>query len=147
MNKDTFRAALTIHAVLRRRTVAGAGIAALGTALALVGATAVEANGTQTVGAVPGGFKATSITWASPMVGWVLGTAPCGAATCSDVIGTTDGAKTWGLLGKVNAPIAQIGDPTRPGITEIRFATLQVGWAFGPGLFQTTNGGRSWTSM
>jgi photosystem II stability/assembly factor-like uncharacterized protein len=77
----------------------------------------------------------------------VLGTAPCGTHLCSDIIGTTDGAKTWGLLGKVNAPIAQIGDSSRPGITEIRFATPEVGWAFGPELYRTTDGGKSWASM
>jgi photosystem II stability/assembly factor-like uncharacterized protein len=119
-------------------------------AVALLGATPAAANGTQNPAspraAVSAGFKANSITWASPKQGWVLGTAPCGRQTCTQVIGTTDGAKTWGLLGTVNAPIAQIGDPTRPGITEIRFSTPKVGWAFRPKLFRTTDGGKSWAS-
>lgn len=130
-----------------RRAVAGVGVAVLGGAVALAGAVSAAANGTQTASLVPTGFKANSIAWASAQQGWVLGTAPCGAQTCSDVIGTTDGAKTWRLIGAVNAPIAQVGDPARPGITEIRFASLKVGWAFGPELFYTANGGQSWSSM
>jgi photosystem II stability/assembly factor-like uncharacterized protein len=130
--------------------IARAVLAAL-TAVALSGATASAAGGTQKpampLAAVPAGFKANSITWASPRQGWVLGTAPCGQLTCTEVIGTNDGAKAWRVLGSVNAPIAQIGDPSKPGITEIRFSTLKVGWAFRPGLFRTTDGGKSWTSM
>jgi hypothetical protein len=147
MDRYTSHIARAILLILHRRFVAGAGIAALGSVVALAGATAAGAHGTQAASTVPTGFKANAITWASAKRGWVLGTAPCGAQTCSDVIGTTDGAKTWRLIGAVNSPIAQIGDPSRPGITEIRFANLRVGWAFGPKLFRTTNGGKSWTSM
>jgi photosystem II stability/assembly factor-like uncharacterized protein len=103
--------------------------------------------GTAPAAAVPDEFKANSITWLSPQRGWVLGAAPCGATTCSDVIGTTDGAQTWALLGTVNSPIAKVWGSEEPGITEIRFATPKVGWAFGPRLFHTTDGGRSWASM
>ncbi|MGD0083016.1 MAG: hypothetical protein ABSD78_07440 [Acidimicrobiales bacterium] len=148
-----------------RRTTRGVGVAVLGVALALGGATATAAAGTQPksrpdtrpatrppVGAVPTatvpeGFKANSITWLSPKQGWVLGTAPCGTKMCSDVIGTTNGAKSWSLVGRVNTPIALSGSKTKKGVTEIRFATAEVGWAFGPDLYRTTNGGRTWASM
>ena len=99
--------------------------------------------GMATPAPVPNGFKANSVTWLSPARGWVLGAAPCGTKTCSDVIGTTDGSKTWALLGAVGAPIARSG---LGGITEIRFATPKVGWAFGPDLYRTTDGGRSFAS-
>ncbi len=115
-----------------------------GTALAASGGSAVSGLAGGSGAAVPPGFKANSITWVTPQRGWVLGAAPCGKNTCSDVIGTTDGAKTWGLIGTVKAPIANLGQ-ARPGITEVRFATPKVGWAFGPYLFQTTSGGKSWT--
>ena len=94
---------------------------------------------------VPAGFKANSVTWLSAQRGWVLGAAACGKNTCTDVIGTTDAAKTWHLIGTVPAPIVRFGG--RPGITEIRFATAAVGWAFGPYLFRTTTGGKSWAQM
>jgi hypothetical protein len=89
---------------------------------------------------VPAAFKAQSITWITPRSGWVLGTVPCRASTCTVVIGTADGAH-WTLLGRVGAPIAHSGEP---GITEIRMATPKVGWVFGPGLRRTADGGVSW---
>jgi hypothetical protein len=94
---------------------------------------------------VPAGFEANSVTWLSAQRGWVLGAAACGKNACAEVIGTTDAAKTWRLIGTVGAPIAEFGG--RPGITEIRFANPAVGWAFGPYLFSTSTGGKSWTRM
>jgi hypothetical protein len=91
---------------------------------------------------VPKAFKAQSITWISPRRGWVLGAAPCGKSKpCSDVIGTVNGARTWSLLGSVPVPIARSGGP---GVSEVRFADRHLGWSFGPGLFATSDGGRSW---
>jgi len=95
---------------------------------------------------VPASFKANSVTWVSAQRGWVLGAARCGQSTCSDVIGTSNGGKTWQLIGKVKAPIANVGKGT-PGVTEIRFSTPSVGWAFGPFLFRTSDGGKSWARM
>jgi len=89
---------------------------------------------------VPAAFRAQSITWATPRSGWLLGTVPCRASTCTAVIGTADGAH-WALLGRVRAPIAPSGEP---GVTEIRMATPKAGWVFGPGLLRTADGGRSW---
>src|SRR5215471_17472442 len=48
---------------------------------------------------VPASFKANSVTWVSAQRGWVLGAARCGQSTCSDVIGTSNGGKTWQLIG------------------------------------------------
>src|SRR5512133_1981223 len=79
--------------------------------------------------AIPGPFRAQSITWISPRRGWALGTAPCGAKTCTDVIATTSGGATWKLRGTVPAQIPQVGEPGS-GVSGIRFATAQVGWSF-----------------
>jgi photosystem II stability/assembly factor-like uncharacterized protein len=121
-----------------------AAVLAPGTALAASGAPA----GSGPSVAVPAGFRANADTWLTARQGWLLGDAPCGTAACSDVLGTTDGGTTWHLAGTINAPIASLGKGT-PGITEVRFATPSVGWAFGIGafLFQTTNGGRSWARI
>jgi photosystem II stability/assembly factor-like uncharacterized protein len=90
-------------------------------------------------------FHAASISWTSPQQGWVLGAAPCGGKTCTDVIGTTDGGGAWAVLSKVPAAIPVFGKPTSNIVTELRLATPQVGWAFAPDLYLTTTGGRSWT--
>jgi len=99
---------------------------------------------------VPKGFIANSITWTSPQRGWVLGAQACaqGKGTCPDsqVVGTTNGGATWRLIGTIQAPIPKLG-LTERGITEIRFATSKVGWAFAPGLFRSSNGGKTWRSM
>ena len=85
------------------------------------------------------------MTWLSAQRGWVLGAAACGKNACAEVIGTTDAAKTWRLIGTVPAPIVRFGG--RPGITEIRFATPAVGWAFGTYLFRTSTGGKFWARV
>jgi len=76
----------------------------------------------------------------------VLGAKSCGLRhNCrpSDVIGTTNGGRAWHLVGTIPVVIPKLGLGTS-GITDIRFATASVGWAFAPGLFRTTNGGRTW---
>lgn len=107
----------------------------------LVRATSAAASGQRATG-----FHANSISFVSGHRGWVLGAVPCGGTTCSEVLGTTDAGATWTPLGSVDAPIARVGDPAHPGITEIRFATPRVGWAFGSALFRTTDGGRTWAA-
>jgi photosystem II stability/assembly factor-like uncharacterized protein len=69
--------------------------------------TAAQATARITSGsAVPAGFRANSLSWLSPQRGWVLGEAACGTGTCSYVIDTTDGGKTWHKTGQVSAPLA-----------------------------------------
>jgi len=96
--------------------------------------------------AVPKGFKANSLTWTSAQRGWVLGAAPCrpgSARTCTVVAATTDGGSRWSRVGTVPARIAPSGES---GVTDIRFATRTTGWAFGPDLYRTTDGGQKWRS-
>jgi len=90
---------------------------------------------------LPDGFHAQSQSWISPKDGWLLGSATCGRTTCTSVIGTTDGGKSWNSLGKIDAPLT-IEDKT--GITEIRFADAMHGWAFEPSLWATNDGGATW---
>jgi photosystem II stability/assembly factor-like uncharacterized protein len=92
---------------------------------------------------VPDGFKANSISWLNPRQGWILGNAPCGSTKCTYVISTRDSGASWQLVGQVPAGIPIIGNPGT-GVTEVRFATRALGWAFAPQLYQTTDGGRTW---
>lgn len=123
-------------------------VAVAGAAIVLAGVSvAVGEPASAGTTKVPRDFRATSTTWISATRGWVLGAAPCSARTCSYVLGTRDAGDTWQRLGRVNSPIAHIGSPEQPGVTEIRFATARVGFAFAPRLLRTTDGGRSWTRM
>ncbi len=125
---------------------AGRAAVVLGAALALASA----APGAASAGpgaAVPKQFKASSIDWPSSQRGWLLGSAPCGKNTCTDVLVTSNGGTNWSLAGTVKAPIATQSTPSDVGVNEIAFATTSVGWAYGPALFRTASGGRSWTAM
>ncbi|HUN31760.1 MAG TPA: hypothetical protein VMU95_07040 [Trebonia sp.] len=74
-----------------------------------------------------------------------MGLAPCGPdRTCTDVISTWDGGLTWSKDGTIPAKTPPL-DGATTGVTEIRFDTPMQGWAFGPDLYRTTDGGRRWT--
>ncbi len=128
---------------LRRSALVVVAIATLG-ALAVVPATTATASATRPDAGAPAGFTAQSTSWLDKQQGFLLGTAPCGDATCSDVIATTDGGATWHLRGRVHAPIRSDGGQ-RPGVGEVRFSDASHGWAFGPLLRHTADGGRTWS--
>jgi photosystem II stability/assembly factor-like uncharacterized protein len=96
---------------------------------------------------VPKNFKAQSMSWLTPKHAWVLGTGKCSPRPCSDVVATPDGGGSWSFVGSLPVPIEKAGSGRANGVTEIRFATRNVGWAFGPALVQTTDGGQTWTRV
>ena len=49
---------------------------------------------------VPNGFHAQSLSWISSTEGWMLGSTPCGRASCSTVLATADGGQTWSGRGQ-----------------------------------------------
>jgi hypothetical protein len=98
---------------------------------------------TTTSGAsAPPHFQPTSITMIGGGVGAVIGQAgpPCATANCTSLAGTSNYGKTW--YG-VSAP--RTGAPNgSQGVSQLRFLNLYDGWAFGPALWVTSNGGRNW---
>ena len=90
---------------------------------------------------VPEGFRAQATAWVSPSRGWVMGVAPAGAGQEVSVVATRDGGATWSGLGAVGAPLAPPGEP---GVTDLAFADRRHGWAYGPSLRSTEDGGRTW---
>lgn len=100
--------------------------------------------------AAPPNFAATSVTFVGAASGFVLGQAGtpghCGppkAYVCTSLAGTGDGGKTWH---GVSAPVT--GAASGPnGVSQIRFYNTSDGWAFGPQLWATHNGGRSWQQI
>ena len=140
-------AARAAHPLITRVTARAArrlaGRAAVTGAIAMTPALALAAPGGAATRPVPAGFTASSLSWLSPASGWTMGAAPCGRRTCTDVLATGDGGETWRLAGTVPA---RLTTAAHPGVTDIRFATSSVGWAFGPGLLRTTDGGESWAA-
>jgi hypothetical protein len=108
-------------------------------------------QGPSTPGYLPPNFAPFSVTWDSLNRGWVIGPAGtaghCGAqqnsAICTSVARTTDGGQTWSGL---PAPIAA-GPEQATGVSGIRFADDEHGWAFGPDLWSTADGGESWSPV
>ena len=96
---------------------------------------------------VPAGFQPTSITFVGTGSGGVVGAAigqavghKCATQFCTSLAQTPNyGGKWFGLA----AP--ETGGPNgSTGVSQVRFADLKNGWAFGPALWQTSTGGWPW---
>ena len=98
-------------------------------------------------GPVPGNFRPTSVTFVGTRTGWVIGQAltpgHCATQFCTSVARTDDAGKTWT---GVPAPMAGPADGAS-GLSQIRFLDLTDGWAYGPQLFATHTGGRTWAQV
>jgi len=97
----------------------------------------------------PPAFRPSSVTFVSPKVGAAIGQSgpPCPKLSCTTVAGTTNYGQTW-----FGASALAAGPPNgSSGVSQIRFLEAPNGtvdgWAFGPQLFATHNGGRTWTQI
>jgi photosystem II stability/assembly factor-like uncharacterized protein len=102
---------------------------------------ATTAGPTAPGGPVPAGTEATSITFISPDTAFVLGTAPCDVQPCSAILRTTDRGGHWVGL---PAPRENVSYYLGDGLWGLRFADARNGYAFGQGLWETSDGGASW---
>jgi photosystem II stability/assembly factor-like uncharacterized protein len=88
------------------------------------------------------------LIWVSDQRGWALAAAPCGRGLCPRVATTRDGGRTWAALptppGAIQDQNGTVNCARIPCVSQIRFATPEVGYLFGPGLYQTSDGGRAW---
>jgi hypothetical protein len=113
-------------------------------------ATSPAANATTgkaATGYLPPNFTPVSVTWDSLSTGWVMGPAgtpgQCANANpdiCTSIARTDDGGQTWHGL---PAPDT-ISPGGSTGVTGLRFLNASDGWAFGPELWATSDGGESW---
>jgi hypothetical protein len=99
---------------------------------------------------VPPNFAASSVTFVSTSTGWVIGQAGtpghCGPPNpdiCTSVAATDDGGSTWH---GVPAPISGLPDGGT-GVSQIRSLDGVSGWAFGPQLYATHDGGQRWKAV
>jgi hypothetical protein len=117
-------------------------------ARALAGTPASAVAGAVAARAGSGGPFLMDLTWVGDQHGWALAAAPCGRYLCPRLATTTDGGRIWTALpappGRVAWPEGMAGCARSGCVSQIRFATATVGYLFGPALFQTSDGGRSW---
>ena len=100
-------------------------------------------------GPVPAGFQPVSVSFVSADTGWVLGAVPCAGGGCAAaIVRTTDGGRTWqGIPAPVSGIAASDGPQGPAAVRGLRFANALDGWAFGPGLFATHDGGATWRQI
>ena len=96
---------------------------------------------------VPASFRPTSVTFIGTDTGWVIGQAGtpghCATQYCTSIARTDDAGRTW-----TGVPAPVTGPPDgATGVSQVRFLNLSDGWAFGPGLFATHDGGRTWAQV
>ncbi len=93
---------------------------------------------------VPANFQPTSVTFigaAGAVIGQAGTPGHCATPYCTSLAGTSDYGRSW--YG-VSAPVTGAPDGAR-GVSQIRFLNLSDGWAFGPQLWVTRDGGAHWT--
>jgi hypothetical protein len=96
---------------------------------------------------VPANFRPSSVTFIGTQTGWVIGQAGtpghCATRYCTSVARTDDAGKTWH---GVPAPVTSQADGAT-GVSRVRFLNGADGWAFGPQLYATHDGGHTWTQV
>ena len=95
-------------------------------------------------------FRAVDLSFAGAHDGWALGSANCldgSGAACTAMAYTHDSGRTWHSMTPPGASVALQKCADRC-VSHVRFATPDIGYAFGPAaLFMTTDGGHTWTSQ
>jgi photosystem II stability/assembly factor-like uncharacterized protein len=98
---------------------------------------------------VPAHFAPQSFTAISEFTWWLLGPAPCAAGQtgpCGAIIRTNDGGRNFT---GVPRPKASLTTSATQGSTysQLAFAGPHNGYAYGPGLYSTHNGGHTWQQL
>jgi photosystem II stability/assembly factor-like uncharacterized protein len=83
------------------------------------------------------------VTFVSATDGFVIGTSPCASGTCTTLARTTDAGHTWSAVATL--PPSLTGSSA--GVSRVRFADASDGWAFGPQLWSTHDGGHTWKQL
>ncbi len=102
-----------------------------------------------TVG-VPADFRLVSVSQADNSTLFGLGITNCKGHACTQVVRSLDSGKSWRAVATFGQEVDTPGRTssgkvgTRTSLTEIRMASPLVGWVFGAGVRQTTDGGFTW---
>jgi photosystem II stability/assembly factor-like uncharacterized protein len=95
---------------------------------------------------LPAQFAPQSFTAISELTWWVLGEGTCASgqqSPCGSIILTSDGGRHFTAIHAPAAPLVTAEGGTS-GYSQIRFADTHNGFAYGPNLYATHDGGGSW---
>jgi photosystem II stability/assembly factor-like uncharacterized protein len=92
------------------------------------------------------GLEAVSASFVSAKTGYVLGATGCSMFPCTaELEKTVNGGKTWTA---VHVPavslVTHFTASPATAISSVRFENASDGWLLAPGLWATTNGGKTW---
>jgi hypothetical protein len=100
------------------------------------------------------GLTLVSQSWIDPSHGWVLGFHSCvnvsGTGQCPVLVSSSNSGGSWTERAappaslNTTSPEAGSSCPSSPCVSAIVFVTNKIGYAYGPDLFVTSNGGMSW---
>ena len=93
------------------------------------------------------GLEPASVTFVSADAGWVLGTGTCAGGSCAAIARTGDGGRTWSPAPAPPTTMAAGPGQATSGVSGLRFADTNNGWAFGPDLWATHDGGTTWSRV
>jgi hypothetical protein len=87
-----------------------------------------------------------STSWINANDGWALAAQPCGKSSCARLARTTDAGLHWQVLPN---PAGRIQDSTvncaqQACVSQVSFASPNVGYLYGPASMMTTDGGLTW---
>ena len=96
---------------------------------------------------VPPNFAPLSFTAISELTWWMLGSARCSHPACTSIVRTSDGGQTFSAVRAPLAPLASSATAGSSGVSQLRFADPNDGFAYGPSLFVTHDAGRDWVPV
>jgi hypothetical protein len=97
-----------------------------------------------------------AVRFSDPLTGWALGAFPCpdvnrSAVRCPVILGTTTGGRSWLVVNRPEIPLSGVvasgEEGPAPGIGELTAASGGNLWLWGPDLWASHDGGRTWTEV
>lgn len=89
-----------------------------------------------------GGLQPADVTATSATDWWVLATVRCGSGQCLAIRRTQNGGRSFSILRTPPSSTAE-----RTTVSQLSFADARDGYAYGPELWSTHDGGRNWRQL
>ncbi len=92
-------------------------------------------------------FAPAATSWLNASTGFVLGENACVVrlSNCTSILYTRDGGRTFTSAPGPPVPLAPRDPASTEAVSRLLFVSPRVGYAWGPGIWMTTDGARHWT--